>query len=142
MDFPPLVDLIEQLQPYSRSTSSLPGKFALHKGTDYIDVGFYIAILGIAVTDLKGYVAQERQKPKSSSVFESPGRAGEKPKTELQQLHAALETLHASICEFAVLITLTKFDFLPFPFFLIGQRILERCTWSGRRLKLLLSNWP
>jgi hypothetical protein len=118
MDFPPLVDVIEQLQPYSRSTSSLPGKFALHKGTDYIDVGFYVAILGIAVTDLKGYVAQERQKLKSSSVLESPGRAGEKPKTELQQLHAALETLHASICEFAVLITLTNFDFsLPPPFF-------------------------
>lgn len=100
MDIPPLVDVIKQLQPYAKSSRSPPGKFALYEGTDYIDLGLYVAILGIAVSDLKGYVSQERQKPKLSSVPESPGKA-ERPKTELQQLHAALETLHASICESA-----------------------------------------
>lgn len=83
----------------SPSSVKPPGKFALHEGTDYIDLGFYVAILGVAVSNLKGYVAQEHQKAKSGAMQESPSKMGDKPKTGLQLLHAALETLHSKICE-------------------------------------------
>ena len=97
-DVPPLLPILEQLEPYSKSSGNPPGKFALYDGTDYLDLGFYIAILSIAVSNLKGYVAQERQRFKPRAVPDSPGKVGDKPKTELQLLHAALEALHSNIC--------------------------------------------
>jgi hypothetical protein len=98
-DLPPLADVLDQLESSSPSRSKPPGIFTLHEGTDYIDLGFYVTILGVAVSNLNGYVSQERQKAKSDSMFESPGKIGDKPKTELQLLHSALETLHSKICE-------------------------------------------
>jgi hypothetical protein len=98
-NLPPLADVLDQLQSYSASSSKPRGVFALYEGTDYIDLGFYVAILGVAVSNLKGYVSQERQKGKSTSTLDSPSKMGDKPKTDLQLLHAALETLHSKICE-------------------------------------------
>jgi len=98
-DVPPLLPIVEQLEPYSKSSGNPPGKFALYDGTDYLDLGFYIAILGIAVSNLKGYVAQERQRPRPSAVPSSPGKVRDKPMTELQLLHAALEALHSKILD-------------------------------------------
>jgi hypothetical protein len=81
----------------------------LHEGTDYIDLGFYVAILGVAVSNVKGYVSQERQKIKSAPLLESPSKMGDKPKTNLQLLHAALETMHSKICELIYNSHTTKF---------------------------------
>ena len=91
---PPLAEVLDQLH-----CSKPSGIFALHEGTDYIDLGFYVAILGVAVSNVKGYVSQERQKAKSASLLESPSKMGDKPKTDLQLLHGALEALHSKICE-------------------------------------------
>jgi len=95
-NLPPLVEVLDQLPSYSSSSSSV---FSLREGTDYIDLGFFVAILGVAVSNVKGYVSQERQKAKSASLLESPSKTADKPKTDLQLLHGALETLHSKICE-------------------------------------------
>jgi len=96
---PPLVEVLDQLQSYSSSSSKPPSIFALHEGTDYIDLGFFVAILGVAISNVKGYVSEERQKAKSASLLESPSKTADKPKTDLQLLHIALEILHSKICE-------------------------------------------
>ncbi|KAF8973202.1 hypothetical protein BDZ97DRAFT_1912770 [Flammula alnicola] len=101
-DAPPLPNVLEQLLLYSRSSSSPPGKFAVHDQTDYVDLEFYITILGVAVSNLRSYVTQERQTSRlrnSATRPESPSKNGEKVKTDLQLLHSALENLHSSISD-------------------------------------------
>ncbi|KDR75827.1 hypothetical protein GALMADRAFT_140422 [Galerina marginata CBS 339.88] len=102
-DLSPLREVLDQLIPYSRSATTTPGKFALHEQTDYVDLGFYVSILAVAVSDIRGYVAQERQtfksKKQADSLTESPTKNGEKPKTDLQLLHLSLETLHSNISD-------------------------------------------
>ncbi len=114
MDVPPLLPILEQLEPYSKSSGTPPGKFALHDGTDYVNLGFYIAILGIAVSNLKGHVTQERQRPKPSAVPDSPGKVGDKPRTELQLLHAVLEALHSKICTLVLIVLLRRVFLMGF----------------------------
>lgn len=102
-DTPPLPEVIDQLIPYSRSSTLPPGKFALHPDTDYVDLGFYIAILGVAVSNLRNYAVQERRasaaRNSAALTVGSPRKVTEKLKTDLQLLHAGLETLHSNICE-------------------------------------------
>ncbi|CAA7259137.1 unnamed protein product [Cyclocybe aegerita] len=100
-DTPPLVRILDELTAHSQSTSSPARKFALREDTDYVDLGFYISILSIAVSNLKAYVTLELEAPKRrpSVQQESPTKSGEKPKTELQLLHTALEKLHSRISD-------------------------------------------
>ncbi|KAF8897045.1 hypothetical protein CPB84DRAFT_1781409 [Gymnopilus junonius] len=97
-----LRDITEQLAPHSKSSGRPPGKFALHEETDYIDLGLYVSILAVAVSNVREYVVLERQDSKSkqlTSLHASPSKTGEKPKTDLQLLHLALETLHSHIAD-------------------------------------------
>jgi len=89
-DAPPLHGILAHLIPNSKAT---PGKFAIHEGTDYVDLGFYVTILGVAVSNIKTYVSQERD----IKVSESLSKGGERGKSLLQLLHGALETLHSNI---------------------------------------------
>ena len=100
-ELPSLLDIIEQLQPYSKSSGKSPGKFALHDETDYIDLGFYVSILAVAVSNIREYVVQERRaKHTVASHQSSPSIGGERPKTDLQLLHTALEALHSKIGQY------------------------------------------
>ncbi|KIM40065.1 hypothetical protein M413DRAFT_446218 [Hebeloma cylindrosporum] len=94
-DAPPLHGIVARLIPNPKATS---GKFAIHEGTDYVDLGFYITILGVAVSNIRTYVSRERE-IKKVKVSESPTRGGEKSKSLLQLLHSALETLHSNIAD-------------------------------------------
>jgi len=97
-DAPPLPDILEHLIPSPKSNSLHPGKFAIHEGTDYVDLGFYITILGVAVSNIRTYVSQE-QESKRIKVSESPSKASERGKCLLQLLHSALESLHSNIAD-------------------------------------------
>lgn len=125
---PPLSDVIDQLVPYSRTSTLPPGKFALHEKTDYVNLGFYTTILGVAVSNLRSYVVQERQLSalRNSTSF-SPRRSGEKPKTDLQLLYASLETLHSNICE-----PLDSFSFVYELYFLMFLTADTRATHLER----------
>jgi len=99
---PPLGNILDQLVPYSKADLSPPGKFAIHEATDYDDLGFYINILSVAVSNLKEYAAEEREQSKGrakAASLESSAKSGDKPKTDLQLLHTVLETLHSNICK-------------------------------------------
>jgi hypothetical protein len=92
-DAPPLHGILAHLIPNSKAT---PGKFAIHEGTDYVDLGFYITILGVAVSNIRTYVSRERE-IRQVNVSESLSKGGERSKSLLQLLHGALETLHSNI---------------------------------------------
>ncbi|KAJ3511744.1 hypothetical protein NLJ89_g3917 [Agrocybe chaxingu] len=100
-DIPPLDKILDELTAHSQAISSPARKFALRGDTDYVDLGFYISILSIAVSNLKAYVTLELEttKRRPSIQQESPTKSGEKPKTELQLLHITLEKLHSRISD-------------------------------------------
>ncbi|KJA14138.1 hypothetical protein HYPSUDRAFT_49434 [Hypholoma sublateritium FD-334 SS-4] len=102
-DTPPLPEVIDQLIPYSRLSALPPGKFALHPETDYVDLGFYITILGVAVSNLRNYAVLESKalaaRHSTALTVGSPRKVIEKLKPDLQLLHAGLETLHSNILD-------------------------------------------
>jgi len=105
-DAPPLHGILTHLIPNSKAT---PGKFAIHEGTDYVDLGFYITILGVAVSNIRTYVSRERE-IKKVNVSEGSSRGGERSKSLLQLLHGALETLHSNIGKVVKRISLLLID--------------------------------
>ncbi|TFK44769.1 hypothetical protein BDQ12DRAFT_673543 [Crucibulum laeve] len=104
-DLPLLVDLIDQLTRVTPSDSEQePGKLELHNKTDYVDLGLYVYILSIALTNIKGYVEEEVRTSKAKAAAlrppDSPTKSAyEKPETELQVVRAVLESLHSRITD-------------------------------------------
>ncbi|KAF8161155.1 hypothetical protein B0H34DRAFT_795986 [Crassisporium funariophilum] len=102
-DLPPLSDILEELTSYAPNHSINSGFFALHDGTDYVDLGYYISMLATALSNVRGYVVEERRSSKNKTPSlgrsQSPTKLGEKPKTELLLLHSELEALHSSISD-------------------------------------------
>ena len=82
-DTPPLADILAQLSDRS--------KFTVDRDTDYVDLGFFVNMLAVAISDLRSYASRERGSSNQS------WQLGEKPKTDLQRLHKALETMHSDI---------------------------------------------
>jgi hypothetical protein len=85
-----LTDILAQLSRRS--------KFTVDRDTDYVDLGFFVNMLAVAISDLRSYACRERGSSNQS------WQLGEKPKTDLQRLHKALETMHSdigqSICQY------------------------------------------
>lgn len=112
-DLPPLDDVLEQFYP---STSSRSSKFSLSETTNYLDLGYYISILAIALSNVRGYVIEERRasQTKHSTLHRplSPHKRTESPK-DLQLVYTALETLHSNICQSSVLFTYLSAHILP-----------------------------
>lgn len=74
--------------------------FTVDDDTNYVDMKFYANILGVATSNVKGWVAIQREKDKSK-----PKKFGFQPvvQTDLDLLHILLEDLHAAISECSVL---------------------------------------
>uniref|UniRef100_A0A8H8CQ82 Amidohydrolase-related domain-containing protein n=1 Tax=Psilocybe cubensis TaxID=181762 RepID=A0A8H8CQ82_PSICU len=99
---PPLSDIIDELVEYSGKNGKPAGKFAINNKTNYDDVGFYTFILGVAVSDIRGYVADDlesKSKAASLSPLESPVKFGERQGSDLQMLIDSLENLHNKISD-------------------------------------------
>ena len=114
-DLPPLDDDLQQLQP-SSSLSLI--KFSLSETTNYLDFGYYISILAIALSNVWGYVTEERRafKTGQSIPLTSPCKRTESPK-DLRLVYTALETLHSNIWKWSLVFLLNPLClFTHFPF--------------------------
>ncbi|KAG6900266.1 hypothetical protein C0993_000719 [Termitomyces sp. T159_Od127] len=96
-DLPPILPLLGELTR-ERSTAAEPlGKFEQHDDTDFVDMTFYVGILGVAITNIAGYVMEEHKTPRASSSGNvTTNQPREAP---LVLLRTAIETLHARICK-------------------------------------------
>lgn len=109
-DLPPLIDLLDPLsarscyQADSSDKKQTRGMFELHEKTDYVDMGFYAQILAVAISNVDGYVEEDRatsQEVASVSLTMTPGSPGkqsvDKPDTPLQLVRSAVLNLHSRI---------------------------------------------
>jgi hypothetical protein len=84
---PPIASLLGLL------SSEVDGPFTIHGTTDYEDLGHYTDLLGIALSDVDGYVAEEGKAPLDESQNKKNGK-GKQP-LELIQYH--LDRIHSEI---------------------------------------------
>lgn len=100
-NLPPLLSLIEPLSP----ASPLDPKriFEIHGKTDYEDIGFYVDVLSVALSDIDSYVLEERRMSALEArvvpeVQPSPGNpTPEKAETSLELVRRVIESLHSRI---------------------------------------------
>lgn len=73
------------------------GTFDVNEATDYVAMGLHVKLLSIALLDINGYVALERQnKTLVTPQIASPGK--EKPSNPLlYRITAAMDLLHDRI---------------------------------------------
>ena len=112
---PPLDNVLEQIQP---SASLGLSKFSLSETTNYLDLGYYVSILAIALSNVRGYVAEERRVSKTGPL--SPCKRTESPK-DLQLVYTALETLHSNICKLIQVFTQLIYLFTHFFFCIVAD---------------------
>jgi hypothetical protein len=101
-DLPPLLSL---LKPLSGNKPDLEpddtsGIFEIHEKADYVDMAFYVEILSVAISNVDGYVAEERKNiyPRGTYVKPgSPSKQAEKAEAPLQLVRTAVENLHSQI---------------------------------------------
>ncbi len=76
--------------------------FQINSRTDYVDLGYYVHILAVALSAIDLYTENEKaQKPEPfSPSMLGLGRRGEKPDTPLQLIKLALDSLHSRIGSF------------------------------------------
>lgn len=82
------------------TSSDQSGIFDLHDETDYVDLGFYVYILSVALSNVKGWALEERKELRLKPLGRHSPKLGsgeDKPKTQLQVLCQALESLHSGI---------------------------------------------
>jgi hypothetical protein len=79
----------------------IPGKLEVHQNTDYVDMGFYVQILAVALSNVMAYVARERKAPRprssTSGSADSPDKA--QLDTMLELIVKAMRALHTRICQ-------------------------------------------
>ncbi|KAJ7446146.1 hypothetical protein B0H11DRAFT_2337325 [Mycena galericulata] len=102
-DLPPLILLLEQaLSPeivVHKPETRIRGLFEVYEDTDYIDMGFYVQVLAVAISNVEGYVLQEARELTALPPG-SPGKpAAEKPETMLTLVRIAIENLHSRIVD-------------------------------------------
>lgn len=99
-DLPPISEILNALLLTSSDQS---GIFDLHDETDYVNLGFNVYILSVALSNVKGWALEEREESRSKPLGRhSPNKLGsgeDKPKTPLQVLCQALESLHSGISD-------------------------------------------
>lgn len=71
--------------------------FELHEKTDYVDLGFNVQVLAVAVSKVRAYVEQERIARRATPP--NPKNPEELPDTMMQMVHQAIEKRHSSICK-------------------------------------------
>ncbi|KAL0956528.1 hypothetical protein HGRIS_002669 [Hohenbuehelia grisea] len=105
---PPILRLAKPLLPLTASEQpdATPDQlaFQIRDTTDYVDMGFYTEILGIAISDVEVYAVREARMGKVQldvgAPMGSPGRvAPEKLETPLQLLRNAIEAIHSRIAD-------------------------------------------
>ena len=93
---PPLDPLIHALSPH-------PGCGQVFdvtcENTDYEDLGHYISILGVALTDIASYVKNEPPSAPRQSGIACIDSSAKDINTPLEQLRLALEVVHGKIGE-------------------------------------------
>ncbi|KAG6841874.1 hypothetical protein C0991_005604 [Blastosporella zonata] len=94
-DLPPILPLLGEFTRQHLGGAVIPGKFEQHDATDFVDMAFYVQILGVAVTNIVGYVMEERQAPRPRSS----GVQGGLPDSPLVLLQTAIENIHAQISD-------------------------------------------
>ncbi|EDR08791.1 uncharacterized protein LACBIDRAFT_296212 [Laccaria bicolor S238N-H82] len=86
-DLPPISEILNALLLTSSDQS---GIFDLHDETDYVNLGFYVYILSVALSNVKGWALEECEESRSKPLGRhSPNKLGsgeDKPKTPLQVL--------------------------------------------------------
>ncbi|KAH6910355.1 hypothetical protein BKA70DRAFT_121865 [Coprinopsis sp. MPI-PUGE-AT-0042] len=101
----PLAPLLRLFARPSSLDALLDSPFRVDENTNYTSMKYYLQILSIAMSNVKGHVEQLKQAEKDrrsglikSDVPASPTKHGErKPETDLELLHSALERLHGEI---------------------------------------------
>ncbi|KAF9012393.1 hypothetical protein BDQ17DRAFT_1343807 [Cyathus striatus] len=94
-ELPSLPRVIEQLTDMASESV-----FVLHENTDYVDLGFHIYLFGVVMSNMKGYVEQEKTlRRQITEPLVSPGKSLERPETDLQLIREALERLHGRISD-------------------------------------------
>ena len=102
------MSLLEPLSPAAEPDLELddtPGIFELHDKADYVDMGFYVEILSMAISNVDGYVVEEHKSLHPRAAFPKPPgspskQAAEKAETPLQLVRTAVENLHSKIGTF------------------------------------------
>ncbi|PPQ63491.1 hypothetical protein CVT24_005148, partial [Panaeolus cyanescens] len=92
-DKPPIENLRKQFQ----KSLDYPSKFVISKETDYVNLGFYVTILGVAISDIRGYVNEERHEHKKRQTGKD--HLVVKPLQGLKALRDDMEALHSKISD-------------------------------------------
>lgn len=102
-NLPPLFPIYEQLigRNDDEDVVSTPRKLELHQATDYVDMGFYVQILAVALSNVMAYVAKERKPPRPRpSTSGSPDNVDKsQPETMLELIVKAILALHSHISD-------------------------------------------
>ncbi|KAJ7251517.1 hypothetical protein B0H12DRAFT_1234154 [Mycena haematopus] len=97
---PPLISLIElALSRKPTSKGEAPDIFELCDDTDYDDLGFYVQVLSVAISDVAGYVEEEASQPTVLPPSSPSKLSPEKPDTKLTLVRHAIENLHSRIID-------------------------------------------
>jgi len=86
---------------YDKDVGTTPGKLEIHEDTDYVDMGFYVQILAVALSNVMAYVAKERKAPRPRpSAPGSPSSSDRhQPETMLELIITSTLVLHGRICK-------------------------------------------
>ncbi|KAG6911113.1 hypothetical protein DXG01_003853 [Tephrocybe rancida] len=95
-DLPSILPLLKELTRECSKATDAPGKFEQHDKTDFVDMAFYVQILGVAATNIVGYVVEERKVPPARPQDQA---TLELPDPPLILLRTAIENLHARISD-------------------------------------------
>ena len=82
----------------SSSLELSDGLFSVDNATDYEAVGHYVEILGIALSNIEGYVAEEPRTPSVEMNTNRSPKKGDKDKP-LELIKIAIEKIHNKIGE-------------------------------------------
>lgn len=95
---PPLDSLIFLLSPPPESCQLFD---VTCENTNYEDLGHYVSILAVALTNIAPYIEDERSVPQQSSITSMDGSPGKVKNTNLplERLRLALEAIHGRIGE-------------------------------------------
>ena len=78
-----------------------PGKLDLHQHTNYVDMGIYVQILAVALSNVSAYVVMERKARRPKRSPSNPKNSPDKtpPETLLEMIINEIRALHSSICK-------------------------------------------
>ena len=83
-----------------------PGKLDLYQHTNYVDMGIYVQILAVALSNVSAYVVMERKARRPKRSPSNPKNSPDKtpPETLLEMIINEIRALHSSICKSSLVI--------------------------------------